>query len=105
MDWPEKKSPELDAAEKKTLGKGVFRKCDGCGETLASDAFADSFEVCPLCGQHHKLSAAGWRRPLRGDGGVEEGHRLWRPADPLEFVDGRTYPERIAAAQKSARTT
>ena len=57
MPWPEKKLPERDAAEKKTLGKGVFRKCDGCGETLPSDAFAATFEVCPECGRH----AMYWR--------------------------------------------
>jgi acetyl-CoA carboxylase carboxyl transferase subunit beta len=103
VPWPEKKSPELDAAEKKTLGKGVFRKCDGCGELLASDRLAESFEVCRLCGQHHKLNAAGWRALMLDDGVLEEWDPHLLPADPLEFVDGRTYPERIAAAQKSSR--
>jgi len=62
MPWPEKKPPELDAAEKKTIGKGVFRKCDGCGETIPSDAFAANYEVCPQCGRHHKLGASAWRQ-------------------------------------------
>jgi acetyl-CoA carboxylase carboxyl transferase subunit beta len=101
--WPEKKTPELDAAEKKTLGKGVFRKCDGCGETLPSDAFAASFEVCPQCGQHHKLGAAGWRQLLLDGAALEEWDAHLEPADPLGFVDGKTYPERIASAQRSAR--
>jgi acetyl-CoA carboxylase carboxyl transferase subunit beta len=109
MPWPEKKPPELDAAEKKTLGKGVFRKCDGCGETIPSDAFAANFEVCPECGQHHKLSAAGWRQLLLdaalpgGSGPLEEWDAHLEPADPLEFADGRSYPERVASAQKASR--
>jgi acetyl-CoA carboxylase carboxyl transferase subunit beta len=103
MTWPEKKSPELDAAEKKTLGKGVFRKCDGCGETLAAEAFAANFEVCPQCGQHHKLGAAGWRKLFLDGGALDEWDSHLEPADPLQFVDGKTYPERIAAAQKSSR--
>jgi acetyl-CoA carboxylase carboxyl transferase subunit beta len=102
MPWPEKKPPEGDAAEKKTLGKGVFRKCDGCGETLASDAFAANFEVCPQCGRHHKLSAARWRQLLLDDGELDEWDAQLAPADPLEFVDGKTYPERVAAAQRSS---
>jgi acetyl-CoA carboxylase carboxyl transferase subunit beta len=102
MPWPEKKPPESDAAGKKTLGKGVFRKCDGCGETLPSDAFAANFEVCPQCGKHHKLGAAGWRELLLDDGALEEWDAQLQPADPLEFVDGKTYPERIASAQKSS---
>jgi acetyl-CoA carboxylase carboxyl transferase subunit beta len=104
MPWPEKKLPERDAAEKKTLGKGVFRKCDGCGETLPSDAFAATFEVCPECGRHHKLSALGWRALVLDDGRLDEWDEHLSAADPLEFVDDKTYPERIAVAQKSARS-
>ncbi|MCL2448437.1 MAG: acetyl-CoA carboxylase, carboxyltransferase subunit beta [Polyangiaceae bacterium] len=103
MPWPEKKLPEGDASDKKTLGKGVFRKCDGCGETLPSDAFASNFEVCPQCGRHHKLDAAGWRQLLLDDGQLDEWDANLSPADPLEFVDGRSYPERVAAAQRSSR--
>ena len=105
MPWPEKKPAESDAAEKKTLGKGVFRKCDGCGETMLADAFAANFEVCPQCGAHHKLSATGWRELMLDDGHLEEWDAHLQPADPLEFVDGRTYLERVASAQKSSRAS
>jgi acetyl-CoA carboxylase carboxyl transferase subunit beta len=102
VSWPEKKPPESDAAEKKTLGKGVFRKCDGCGETLPADKFAAHFEVCPQCGAHHRLSSQRWRDLLLDDA-LDEWDADIAPADPLEFVDGKTYPERIASAQKSSR--
>ncbi|MDP9149572.1 MAG: acetyl-CoA carboxylase, carboxyltransferase subunit beta [Myxococcota bacterium] len=103
MPWPDKKLPELDAAEKKTLGKGVFRKCDGCGETLPSDVFATNFEVCPQCGKHHKLGPGSWRQLLLDDGALEEWDADLVPGDPLEFVDGKRYPDRVAAAQKASR--
>jgi acetyl-CoA carboxylase carboxyl transferase subunit beta len=102
VPWPEKKAPESDAADKKTLGKGVFRKCDACGETLASDAFATNFEVCPLCGRHHKLNAAGWRKLLLDEGRLDEWDAHLEPSDPLGFVDGRTYPERLASARRAS---
>ena len=101
--WPEKKALESNAAEKKTLGKGVFRKCDGCGETLPAEKLTANFEVCPLCGAHHKLSAAGWRKLLLDDGALEEWDSHLEPADPLEFADGKSYPDRVAAAQHGAR--
>jgi acetyl-CoA carboxylase carboxyl transferase subunit beta len=47
MPWPDKKSPDSDAENKRTLGKGVFRKCDGCGETLPAEALTRNHEVCP----------------------------------------------------------
>ena len=103
MPWPEKKPPELDAAEKKTIGKGVFRKCDGCGETLPSDTFAANYEVCPQCGRHHKLASGAWRKLFLDAGSLEEWDAHLEPTDPLAFVDGRTYPDRIASAQNSSR--
>lgn len=102
MDWPKKNPSELDASEKKSFGKGVFRKCDGCSATLPVEALHASFEVCPECGQHHKLSTARWRDLLLDDGRLEEWDAHLAPSDPLNFSDGKPYRERIASAQKSS---
>lgn len=102
MPWPDKKSGGLDASEKQSFGKGVFRKCDGCGETMPAEAFEQSFEVCPQCGQHHKLAAPRWRDLLLDDGKmIEEWDAALEPADPLHFSDGRPYPERVKSSQKA----
>jgi acetyl-CoA carboxylase carboxyl transferase subunit beta len=103
MAWPEKTPPTTDASEKRTLGAGVFRLCDGCGETFTANEFAASFEVCRRCGHHHKLSAEGWRKLLCDDGALEVWDEHLEPDDPLRFSDGKTYKERIATAQKKSR--
>jgi acetyl-CoA carboxylase carboxyl transferase subunit beta len=101
MSWPTKNPPQ--AYGKKTLGKGVFRKCDGCGETHTAEALTERFEVCPSCGFHHRLGVDGWRRLLLDDGELEVWDDHLKPSDPLGFSDGRAYEERIAAAQKATR--
>jgi acetyl-CoA carboxylase carboxyl transferase subunit beta len=103
MTWPTRKPVGLDAHEKKSIGKGVFRKCDGCDETLTAEALEANFEVCPKCGKHHKLSAEGWRELLLDDGHLDEWDAHLGPSDPLQFTDGKPYPDRVAAAQKSSR--
>jgi acetyl-CoA carboxylase carboxyl transferase subunit beta len=105
MTWPDKKTPDLDATEKRSLGKGVFRRCEGCGETLTTEAMQANFEVCSHCGQHHKLSAPRWRDLLLDEGHLEEWDTHLAPADPLHFTDGKSYSERILAAQKSSKAT
>ena len=105
MPWPTKKTGGLDAHEKTTIGKGVFRLCDGCGETLAAEAFEDNFEVCPQCGKHHRLAASRWRDLLLDDSALDEWDAELAPSDPLSFVDGKPYAERIAASQKSSKST
>src|SRR5258707_3659497 len=99
MAWPTKNPPQ--AQGKKSLGKGVFRKCDGCGETHAAQSLIDRFEVCPSCGHHHRLGVQGWRKLLLDDGALEPWDDHLRPTDPLGFSDGKRYQDRIAAAQKS----
>ncbi len=101
MPWPDKKPGGLDAHEKTSFGKGVFRKCDGCSETLTAEALEENFEVCPLCTQHHKLGAAQWRRLLLDDGELETWDAHLEPTDPLRFTDGKPYPARVTASQRS----
>jgi acetyl-CoA carboxylase carboxyl transferase subunit beta len=98
MAWPDKTYP--DASEKRTLGQGVFRKCDGCGATLPSDDLVRNFEVCPRCEHHHKLSSEGWQQLLCDDGLLDEWAPNLAPTDPLRFSDGKPYLERIATSQK-----
>ena len=104
MGWPEKNLPTLDASEKRSIGAGVFRRCDGCGTTLTAGELAAVFEVCPQCGHHHRLDADGWRRLLLDGGALDEWDAHLTPADPLQFSDGRPYRERVAIAQKKTRT-
>jgi acetyl-CoA carboxylase carboxyl transferase subunit beta len=101
MAWPNKKSPQAEG--KKSLGKGVFRKCDGCGETHPAQIFIDQFEVCPACGFHHRLGIEGWRRLLLDGAKLDAWDDQLRPTDPLGFSDGKRYGERVAAAQKATR--
>jgi acetyl-CoA carboxylase carboxyl transferase subunit beta len=100
LAWPEKNLPTTDASEKKTLGAGVFRRCDGCGQTIAAGELAAAFEVCPLCGQHHKLDADGWRRLLLDGGDLDAWDAHLEADDPLRFSDGKSYRDRVLASQK-----
>ena len=91
----------VDASEKKTLGEGLFRKCDACGDAAKREDFERNLEVCPSCGFHFRLSAPRWVELLSDDA-------TWQPidtdlvaSDPLGFVDSKAYRDRIAAARRS----
>ena len=103
MTFPTRKPADYDASEKRSFGKGVFRKCDVCDQTLPSEQLIANFEVCPLCGQHHKLAAPRWRDLLLDGGHLDEWDAHLEPADPLGFSDGKSYPERVTAAQRSSK--
>lgn len=100
-NWPNKTPPQGD--EKRSIGKGIFRKCEGCSETLESTQFTENFEVCPLCGHHHKLGARGWQTLLLDGGALQESwDEELGAGDPLHFSDGRSYQERLTSARRNS---
>jgi len=95
-----KRKADVDASEKKTLGRGVFRKCDNCGVTLRAEEFTSNHEVCPECGHHFRLSGEAWVELLLDPGTFEERDTGLLSRDPLGFTDSKKYPDRLVATRK-----
>jgi acetyl-CoA carboxylase carboxyl transferase subunit beta len=58
-----------------------------------------AMRVCPTCGHHFRLSAASRLDQLLDHGSFAEQDSGLQSIDALGFVDQKTYPDRIAAAQ------
>ena len=91
----------VDASEKKTLGEGLFLKCDACGDAVKKEDFERNLDVCPACGFHFHLSAEQWIGLLADEGTWTALDTALSAADPLEFVDSKPYPDRVEAARES----
>jgi acetyl-CoA carboxylase carboxyl transferase subunit beta len=100
---PAKTQAQSSANEKRSLGKGVFRKCAGCGHVHTAEELAESWEVCTACGHHHPLAADGWRRLLLDDGLMEPWDEHIATGDPLNFNDGKAYRDRLERARGNSR--
>ncbi|HEU4536037.1 MAG TPA: acetyl-CoA carboxylase carboxyltransferase subunit beta, partial [Polyangiaceae bacterium] len=59
------------------------------------------FGVCPACGRHHRIEHDAWRALLLDHGELELWDETLEPLDPLEFSDGRPYPQRVEAARRN----
>ncbi|MBI3201919.1 MAG: acetyl-CoA carboxylase, carboxyltransferase subunit beta [Myxococcales bacterium] len=102
---PDKTPAQGFPNEKRSLGKGVFKKCGGCGSVLTAEALSDSWHVCSGCGYHHPMLPADWRRLLLDGGALERWDDHVAPADPLRFDDGKTYRDRLDRAKKQSGHT
>jgi len=91
----------VDASEKKTLGEGLFRKCDACGDAVKKQDFERNLEVCPACGFHFHLPAERWIDLLADPNTWQSLDTDLASADPLGFVDSKPYPDRIEAARRA----
>jgi acetyl-CoA carboxylase carboxyl transferase subunit beta len=86
--------------EKRGVPSGLWLRCDDCGETVFRKEVQKLMSVCPVCGHHMYLSAADRVKFLLDEGTFEEWDSGLLPADPLEFVDNKSYAERVVAEQK-----
>ena len=77
----------------------LWTKCPSCGEMLFNKQLDKVLRVCPSCGHHFRLSAAARLEMLLDQGSFAERDPGLESEDPLGFVDQKTYPDRIAAAQ------
>jgi acetyl-CoA carboxylase carboxyl transferase subunit beta len=100
MAWFRKDKKPLKASDRRDLPGDVFEKCDGCGEILYREKLTQNLNVCPNCGFHFRITADRYVEILLDEGSFEEMDAHLRSADPLGFVDLKTYPDRVAAAEK-----
>jgi acetyl-CoA carboxylase carboxyl transferase subunit beta len=77
----------------------LWTKCPSCGEMLFNKQLDKVLRVCPSCGHHFRLSAEARIAMLVDHGSFSERDAGLESEDPLGFVDQKTYPDRVAAAQ------
>jgi acetyl-CoA carboxylase carboxyl transferase subunit beta len=98
---PERTPAQSTNAEKRSVGRGLFRKCAGCGAVSTVEELEVRYLVCATCGHHHRMPVADWKRLLLDDGELEPWDEHIAPTDPLMFDDGKPYPERLTRAQRN----
>lgn len=99
MSWFKKPKQKI-TSQKRELPPDVWEKCDGCGEILYSGRLAENHHVCPSCGHHFRIEALAYADLLLDEGFDEEYDTGLRSADPLGFVDSKSYRDRIEAASE-----
>jgi acetyl-CoA carboxylase carboxyl transferase subunit beta len=77
----------------------LWTKCPSCGEMLFNKQLDKVLRVCPSCGHHFRLSAEARLAMLLDQGSFAERDAGLESEDPLGFVDQKSYPDRVAAAQ------
>jgi len=79
----------------------LWTKCPSCETMLFNKQLDKALRVCPTCGHHFRLSAAARLEQLLDPGTWTERDAGLQSVDRLGFVDRKSYPDRLAAAQTS----
>ncbi|HSW51024.1 MAG TPA: acetyl-CoA carboxylase, carboxyltransferase subunit beta [Bryobacteraceae bacterium] len=82
--------------------EGLWLKCDGCRQIIWRKALDESGQVCPKCEYHFKIDAVS-RLRLLFDGPWETFDAGLISTNPLEFVDSKSYSDRLASMRKATQ--
>ena len=109
MSWLEKLLPpkiqHTDPKERRAVPEGLWIKCPSCDSVLYKTDLEQNQNVCPSCGQHHRIGArARLNTFLDNEGRYELGQEIL-PIDALKFKDSRKYPERLKEALENTGET
>lgn len=84
-----------------TRDAALWSKCPVCGEVLYRRDLAANLDVCTKCSHHFRMHAHD-RINMLIDGDFTEIGAAVQAGDPLEWVDKKTYPVKIAGDKEKS---
>jgi acetyl-CoA carboxylase carboxyl transferase subunit beta len=80
--------------------QGLWLKCPECAEMIYRKTMEEQEHTCPLCRYHFRVGAQARIEMLVDPGSFEEMDADLGPRDTLNFVDKKTYTQRLKDEQK-----
>jgi acetyl-CoA carboxylase carboxyl transferase subunit beta len=105
MAWFTRSKQNIDPNAKRVVDAmpdGVWAKCSDCKELIYRKALEENLYTCPKCSKHFRIGSTEYFQILFDDEEIEEIAPNLTPADPLQFVDTKPYPNRVADATKKS---
>jgi acetyl-CoA carboxylase carboxyl transferase subunit beta len=90
-------------ARKRSIPEGLWIRCDACSAILFRRSVENNLEVCPECQRHFRVPADQRITQLVDPETFEAFDENLSSQDPLEFVDLKSYKDRLVEAQKKTK--
>ncbi len=90
----------LPAEGKKSVPKGLWTKCEQCGEALFDKELVENQMVCGSCGFHLRLPTAARLAMVLDDDSFVESDAGMKSTDPLNFqMESKKYKDSLKRAE------
>lgn len=108
MAWFTRQKPSVDTepasdGEKNVRTEGLWQKCDSCGQIVWRKTVDENLQTCPKCGHHFRIGAAERLQMLFDDGTYTSYDADLHSSDPLQFVDSKTYVQRLSDMRQATQ--
>ncbi len=95
MAWFQRSNKNIKEQQQKEMQDGLWTKCPGCSELIFKKQLEENFYCCTKCNYHFRIGSKEYIAILFDEGTFEETNINLRSADPLNFVDSKSYKERL----------
>ncbi len=101
MAWfSREKSPLEPPKDKRVQTEGLWVKCQKCKQALWKQDLDENLYCCPKCDFHFRMPAKARLEMLFDSGQYVERDKGLSSTDPLQFMDSKSYRDRLAIAER-----
>ena len=100
MAWFQRNKQNIVETTQREMPDGLWTKCPSCGEIMFKRQLEDNYFTCLKCGYHFRIGSKEFIDLIFDEGTFVETEQHLRSADPLKFVDTKSYKDRIKASHK-----
>jgi acetyl-CoA carboxylase carboxyl transferase subunit beta len=88
--------------KKKEIPEGLWTKCKKCDAIVFNKELIEKMKICPKCGYNFPLLALERVKLLLDEGTDVEFDKNMEASDPIGFLDGKIYKEKVKSNQKNS---
>ncbi len=81
--------------------RGLWVKCEFCGEIIYKKEIENNFDVCPKCNYHFRIGSQKRLAMIFDEESFVEHDAGLEPVDVLDFKDMKKYKDRLKTSQKA----
>jgi acetyl-CoA carboxylase carboxyl transferase subunit beta len=100
MAWFNRSKQNIEDQPVRNVPDGLWWKCSECDRMLYKGELEENLYTCPDCNQHFRIGSAQYLQMMLDADTFQELDADLISTDPLEFVDEKSYAERIPQYMK-----
>ena len=101
MSWFLRSKKNIEETKLREMPDGLWTKCPTCGEVIYKNELELNFYLCSKCSYHFRIGSKEYINILFDEDSFEETFTNIHSTDPLNFVDSKSYVQRLETAFKT----
>ena len=100
MAWFLRSKENITETQQKEMPDGLWTKCPTCSEILFKNQLEENLFTCPKCSYHFRIGSEEYIDIIFDENTFVETETKIKSSDPLNFVDTKSYSDRIETSYK-----